>query len=656
MEIERHTQVAIGDDDLGSNTKKYTIGCACKFVLLFVVIMLAPQKALSQNVITNTPYVTSRNNECIIQQITLTDSETQVLVKVPKGLGGWGGWVSFSSNIVILLDRDWISEDGKRAYLKINNLGRDQLDIQYKTSKSDHYFILYFDRIPRGCTNIDIKELLLYSDGFEWNGVKLNNPYPLVETTGMNESSVKANINSNNDGITGIYEGFDNDGYKLGCIKQNNAYKLVYLGGKKSTQWKIGEIKAHLYPSATFGFFKADWFMANKTKESNAYVVFEGGSMKIVISNDEVGYLKMYPTSANTGRLPQEVQEWSGTGFALNNGYIVTNYHVVEKAKRIYVQGVKGDFLLKYEATVVASDKSNDLALLSINDSHFKGFGNIPYKVKTSTSEVGEEVFVLGYPLTSTMGDEIKLTAGIISSKTGFQGDVSLYQISAPIQPGNSGGPLFDAQGNLIGVVNSKHKGAENVGYAIKTSYLKNLVESAVSSSIFPNNNQVSGMALTGKVKILRNFVYMINCSNQQSFFNHDFQASPASDSKFNDIDVSNPPISIIPNDNKGLKINRIQITLDQTIIDLEYDNVINQSGWVCIDENTYIVSYDTGKKYKMVKAEGISIDPQKHYFSSVYDKLNFRLIFPALPKTTTKFNLIENENSSWKFYGIKLE
>lgn len=362
----------------------------------------------------------------------------------------------------------------------------------------------------------------------------------------------------------------------------------------------------------------------------------------------------MYPTSSNMGRLPQEAQDWSGTGFALNNGYIATNYHVVEKAKRIYVQGIKGDFLFKYEASVVASDKSNDLALLCINDSHFKGFGNIPYKVKTSTSEVGEDVFVLGYPLTSTMGDEIKLTAGIISSKTGFQGDVSLYQISAPIQPGNSGGPLFDSQGNLIGVVNSKHKGAENVGYAIKTSYLKNLVESAVSSSIFPSNNQVSGMALTGKVKVLRNFVYMINCSNQQSSFNHDFQAS--SDSKFNDIDVSNPQISIIPNNNKGLKINRVQITLAQTIIDLEYDNALNQSGWVCIDESTYIVSYDTGKKYKMVKAEGISIDPQKHYFSSAYDKLNFRLIFPALPKTTTKFNLIENENSSWKFYGIKLE
>ena len=166
-------------------------------------------------------------------------------------------------------------------------------------------------------------------------------------------------------------------------------------------------------------------------------------------------------------------KEWSGTGFALNNGYVVTNYHVIENAKSISIKGIKGDFTPKYNAIIIATDKYNDLALLQISDNNFKGFGSIPYNVKTSVSDVGEDVFVLGYPLTSTMGDEIKLTTGVISSKTGFQGDVSLYQISAPIQPGNSGGPLFDNKGNLIGIVNAKHKDAENVGYAIKTWWIQ---------------------------------------------------------------------------------------------------------------------------------------------------------------------------------------
>ena len=211
----------------------------------------------------------------------------------------------------------------------------------------------------------------------------------------------------------------------------------------------------------------------------------------------------------------KEIQEWSGTGFALQNGYIVTNYHVIKNAKTISVQGVSSNFQEKYNVTVIATDKYNDLALLQISDNRFNGFGAIPYNVKTSVSEVGEEVFVLGYPLTSTMGDEIKLTTGIISSKTGFQGDVSLYQISAPIQPGNSGGPLFDKNGNLIGIVNAKHEGAENVGYAIKTSYLKNLIESSISTSILPNNNRISRLPSTEKVHSLKNFVYFIKCSSR---------------------------------------------------------------------------------------------------------------------------------------------
>ena len=112
------------------------------------------------------------------------------------------------------------------------------------------------------------------------------------------------------------------------------------------------------------------------------------------------------------------------------------------------------------------------------------------------------------------MGDEIKLTTGVISSKTGYQGDVAMYQISAPIQPGNSGGPLFDSKGNVIGIISAKHKGAENVGYAIKTSYLKNLIESTFPVNVLPHINKMPGKNLSGKVKMLKNYVYYITCSS----------------------------------------------------------------------------------------------------------------------------------------------
>lgn len=235
--------------------------------------------------------------------------------------------------------------------------------------------------------------------------------------------------------------------------------------------------------------------------------------------NYKCSFIKTYPTpemyanSQKQDKSQESFNQWSGTGFALKDGYIVTNYHVIEGANSITIQGVNGNFNIQYNTSIVGTDKINDLALLKVTDPTFKGFGIIPYSISSVISEVGEEIFVLGYPLTSTMGDEIKLTTGVISSKTGFQGDIALYQISAPIQPGNSGGPLFDKNGNVIGIVSAKHKDAENVGYAVKTLYLQNLIESSLSSAIIPMTNSISEKTLPDKVKKLKTFVYMIKCS-----------------------------------------------------------------------------------------------------------------------------------------------
>lgn len=231
-------------------------------------------------------------------------------------------------------------------------------------------------------------------------------------------------------------------------------------------------------------------------------------------------FIKTYPTSdmypSNNTIKPNEThpKDWSGTGFALHDGYVITNYHVIDGATNINVQGIGGDYNKKFKASVVASDKHNDIALLKVETYGWGIDKHIPYAIKTTTSDVGEDVFVLGFPLTSTMGEEIKLTTGVISSRTGFQGDVSQYQISAPIQPGNSGGPLFDDKGNIIGIVSAKHKGAENVGYAIKASYMLNLIESVMSKNILPQQNSISTQKLSEKVKAVKNYVYYITCSN----------------------------------------------------------------------------------------------------------------------------------------------
>ncbi len=200
----------------------------------------------------------------------------------------------------------------------------------------------------------------------------------------------------------------------------------------------------------------------------------------------------------------------SGTAFAISsNGIFVTNYHVIQNSDSITLR--IGNVTTRYKAKVLIADKNNDLALLKIVDNKFKNIGNIPYIIKTDIIDVGDNIFTLGYPLTSSMGEEIKLTQGIISAKTGFQGDISTYQVSAAVQPGNSGGPLLDKAGNVIGIISSKHSGAENVSYAIKSTYLINLIGILDEKIKLPRRNLMSNAKLSKQVLQIEKYIYIVD-------------------------------------------------------------------------------------------------------------------------------------------------
>ena len=212
----------------------------------------------------------------------------------------------------------------------------------------------------------------------------------------------------------------------------------------------------------------------------------------------------------NTKQASSEYQS-SGSGFILtSNGVIVTNYHVVEDANGIDVLINQNGEVKTYKAKILISDKTNDISLLKIKDNSFIKFAALPYAVNTRILDVGTKVFALGYPMSNILGEEIKLTDGLISSKTGYQGDIVTYQISAPIQPGNSGGPLFDQNGNIVGITNAGVPDAQNVGYAIKTSYLRNLVDVAPETITLPTQNSISGLSFTEKIKKLTPYVVLI--------------------------------------------------------------------------------------------------------------------------------------------------
>lgn len=249
------------------------------------------------------------------------------------------------------------------------------------------------------------------------------------------------------------------------------------------------------------------------------------------------------------------------------------------------------------------------------------------------------------------MGDEIKLTTGVVSAKSGFEGDVSLYQISAPIQPGNSGGPVFDGKGNLIGIICAHHRGAENVSYAIKASYLRNLIESSVNHDILPKTNKISTLNLAGKVKAVKNYVYYITCSNTTNSNTSVNYGRPSSNGNSSSI-ITHNYASI--NTSAGiLAVTSVEVKSNETVLTLSSTNNL-YGGWMNISKDAYIIA--NGKKYMLIGVEGITYSPEYTYFSYRGQTKSFKLHFQPIPQNTTTIDFIESSSSAWKIYNISLK
>jgi serine protease Do len=202
-----------------------------------------------------------------------------------------------------------------------------------------------------------------------------------------------------------------------------------------------------------------------------------------------------------------------GTGFALSsNGYIITNYHVVNGADSVYVQNAEGE---SFRTKVIYTEPQYDVAILEINDSTFKNLGAIPYSFKKAKSDLGENVYTLGYP-----GDDIKFGPGALTASSGFRGDTTEYEIYIPVNPGNSGGPLLDEKGNIIGVINGKQTQTSGAAFAVKSNYLlkaiQNIPADSLSKSFSLNTkNTLAGLTRPQQIKKMRNYVFMVKVYNQ---------------------------------------------------------------------------------------------------------------------------------------------
>ncbi len=221
-----------------------------------------------------------------------------------------------------------------------------------------------------------------------------------------------------------------------------------------------------------------------------------------------------------------------GTGFFVTStGYILTDFHVVKGASTIRVK-IGTSFV---PATVVAKDTDNDIALLKVHEASF-GTGNArvtsPSEVDkdpaaaihiltgsypclplgdSSAVSLGQAVFTIGFPEPQLEGLSPKLTRGDISSLEGMQDDPRTFQVSLPIQPGNSGGCLVDREGNVVGLIEStlstvaaaSHTGVllQNVNYATKINYAKTLLNTVqdANSGLVPL--KTASLPFTDEVK-----------------------------------------------------------------------------------------------------------------------------------------------------------
>ena len=443
-----------------------------------------------------------------------------------------------------------------------------------------------------------------------------------------------------------IYKMFVNDGgyfrngagewYSMEQIGETNAFTFYVKNGDRH----VASVRTYIQDSFQFRVTVTQTFYS-------------------AVSTVTYDFIKEYPTRSmyeeqlNATRQKQ----WTGTGWALNGGYIVTNFHCVDGAKTIKVKGIQGDFTTEYSALVVATDKVNDLAVIHIQDGKFTDSIEIPYCIETKQCDVGENIWTLGYPMMSIMGDEIKFTDGKISSKTGYMGDLSTYQISAPIQPGNSGGPMFNELGNIVGITSSglNKQVADNVNYAIKSSYLINLIESALSTEIIPKG-KLENLSLTEYIKRNRNFVYQLYFSNSTedsidrvvSEEENENQQTHSSISKLSEYKVIKPSIKFYWE--RVVSIPTITITDEYTILDINICWLENGKFFANANSDASLVDVKTGISYKLLKVENVQMSPSKSYYSR---QIGYRMYFEKLPDSTNKIQLHNGGifgGGAWKY------
>lgn len=195
----------------------------------------------------------------------------------------------------------------------------------------------------------------------------------------------------------------------------------------------------------------------------------------------------------------------TATGFALtNNGYVVTNYHVTQGSDSVYIQA-HGNV---YKANVVAFDANTDISILKIEDEDFRfGKGDLPYTFAPAKSMLGARIYTLGFPQ-----DDIVYNEGYISSRNGFEGDSAQYRLELPSDPGQSGSPILDAQGNVVAMITGKERQTEGTTFAVSSRTLLRLLHELPKETgvHLPQTNKLGRLSREQQVQKMQDYTCMV--------------------------------------------------------------------------------------------------------------------------------------------------
>ncbi len=329
--------------------------------------------------------------------------------------------------------------------------------------------------------------------------IRIQRDYPTRPKMAITEEVIKKVEPRNH--VEGIWSD-THDQYRLGIVSAPGGSGADYVAvvlRSNSPLWEPGEVKAEIRATASTNVFTCTYFLANKKPAGTTLTLDHDsvlrGSLSTTKGVFDLLLIRVWPDVAKESAGPKESpgprsesSGMSGTGFLVTRtGLLVTNWHVVADAKNISVAfpGWNGSA----NAVVVIRDVVNDLAVLRVTDRAkvTTTCVELPFQLASSNGvKLGERVSTIGYPLTSMLGSNPKFSEGVVSSKSGWQDDPRSFQISAQVQPGSSGSPLFDGDGNIIGVVVATLDAArvyqaasaipQNVNFAIKTDYLMNLL------------------------------------------------------------------------------------------------------------------------------------------------------------------------------------